>query len=141
MLARARFSPTLALLLASAALAACSGGGEVNTATGGTTQNVPDPPYDGPTYYKDIVPIVQKSCQSCHRAGEIAPFGLTSYEEVSTVAGLIAIETKSRRMPPWGALETGECKPKHAWQDDLRLSDAEIATFEAWSQAGAPKGA
>jgi len=138
MSARARLRSMLAILVSSAALAACSGGGEVPS--GGTSPNVPETPYDGPTYHKDIAPIVQKSCQSCHRPGEIAPFGLTSYEEVSAVAGLIAIETKARRMPPWGALETSECKPKHAWQEDLRLSEAEIATFEAWSQAGAPEG-
>jgi len=127
---------TLALFVS--ALAACSSGGDADNTSGPT--NVPDPPASGPTYYKDIVPIVQKSCQSCHRAGEIAPFGLTTYAEASAVAGLMAIETKSRRMPPWGALDTSECQPKHAWQEDLRLSEEEIATFEAWSQAGAPEG-
>jgi len=43
-------------------------------------------------------------------------------------------------MPPWGAFETAECKPKHAWQEDLRLSDAEIDLFSQWHDAGAPEG-
>lgn len=119
------------------ALSACSGGGETGA---GSSSNVTNPPYSGPTYHKDIVPILQKSCQSCHRPGDIAPFGLMSYEEAKAAAPLMTIETKARTMPPWGAFETGECKPKNPWKEDLRLSDDEIATIEAWHQAGAPEG-
>lgn len=129
----------LSIMAASAALAACSGdGGEAATA-GGDTGSGP-PAYAGPTYYKDIVPILQKNCQSCHRAGDIAPFALMTYEEASAVAGLMAVETRAQRMPPWSALDTDECKPKHAWKDDLRLPEAAIKTFEDWSAAGAPAG-
>lgn len=128
----------LALVLSAAALAGCSGSGAGDDAPTGAGNG--PPAATGPTYYKDIAPILQKNCQSCHRPGEIAPFGLTTYEEASSVAGLMAIETEARRMPPWGALETSECAPPHAWRDDLRLSDADIATFDAWSKAGAPAG-
>jgi hypothetical protein len=129
----------LTILVGSAALAACSsGGGDPTATTSGAGAGAPGD--TGPTYYKDIVPIVQKSCLGCHRPGDIAPFALTTYEEARAVAGLMATETKERRMPPWGALDTGECKPKHAWQEDLRLSEADIKTFEDWSLAGAPAG-
>jgi hypothetical protein len=43
-------------------------------------------------------------------------------------------------MPPWGALDTPECTPPRPWKADLRLSDQEIATLNAWHEAGAPMG-
>lgn len=97
-------------------------------------------PSAGPTFHRDIEPILQRSCQSCHSPGNIAPFSLLTYEEAKTVSGLMVDETKSRAMPPWGAFETAECQPQYGWQHDLRLSDAEIALFQAWHDAGNPKG-
>lgn len=85
-------------------------------------------------------PILQKSCQNCHSPGNIAPFGLVTYEDAKTVSGLLKDRTADRTMPPWGAFETDECTPKRGWRDDLRLSDAELATIAAWHEAGAPEG-
>ena len=36
----------------------------------------------GPTFSKDIAPIFQKSCQSCHHPGSIAPMSLVTYQDV-----------------------------------------------------------
>lgn len=125
-----------------AALAGCAGdpsttgGGSGGGGSGGAGGG----PAAGPTFHEDIEPILQKSCQSCHSPGSIAPFSLLTYEEAKTVSTLMVEETKSRAMPPWGAFETAECQPKHGWRDDLRLTDAEIALFEAWHDAGNPEG-
>jgi hypothetical protein len=35
---------------------------------------------DSATFNKDVLPILQKNCQTCHRAGEAAPFLLLTYE-------------------------------------------------------------
>lgn len=110
-----------------------------------SSETPPAPPGEtpataGPTFHRDVAPILQKVCQSCHVAGGVAPFPLVTYEHARAVAGSMVTATKSRRMPPWGAQTTAECTPPLPWKGDLRLSDAEIATFEAWQAAGAPEG-
>jgi hypothetical protein len=94
----------------------------------------------GPTFHRDVEPLLQKRCQSCHTAGGIAPFSLISYAEASPLALLIAETTGSRLMPPWGAQDTDECQTRHGWRNDERLSDDEIAMLAAWGAAGAPEG-
>lgn len=135
MLARTTWLPVLTFLAALTGVAACSGGDE----SGAAAPTTP-PTTTGPTYHKDVAPILQKSCQGCHRPGDIAPFGLTSYEEAKATAAMIVTETKERRMPPWGAHETDECTPRYGWKEDLRLSEAEIKTLEDWKAAGTPEG-
>jgi hypothetical protein len=113
-----------------------SGGNGGSGATGSTVSG----PSAGPTFHKDIEPILQRSCQTCHAVGKIAPFALSSYDDAKTVAPLLVTRTQDRSMPPWGAFETATCKPRHGWKDDKRLTDAEIKTFEDWNTAGAPEG-
>lgn len=122
----ARRAALLRMILTAAPLAGCAGGSD---AAGGT-----------PTFHADIEPLLQRSCVSCHSTGGIAPFGLGSYQDAKSVAELIAEVTSERTMPPWGAFETDECRPRHGWKADLRLSGEEIATIEAWSAGGAPEG-
>jgi hypothetical protein len=94
----------------------------------------------GPTFHRDVEPLLQRRCVSCHSPGRIAPFSLTSFAEAQAVAELITKETKARRMPPWGALDTDVCQPRHSFREDVQLSDAEIAMLEQWYQGGAPEG-
>ena len=54
-----------------------------------------------PTFHKDIVPILQKNCQECHRPGQVAPFALLDYEQTRKRAHDIATVTEDRIMPPW----------------------------------------
>src|SRR2546423_1432787 len=56
-----------------------------------------------PTFYKDILPILQKHCQSCHRPGEIAPMPLVTYEQTRPWAQQIAHTVEMKMMPPWFA--------------------------------------
>src|SRR3569832_580243 len=86
------------------------------------------------TFARDIAPIIQSKCASCHHPGEVAPFSLLSYEDVSKHAKQIAIVTKSKFMPPWKADSHGE------FADERRLTDEQINTINAWSAAGSPMG-
>jgi len=92
------------------------------------------------TFHKDVEPILQRSCQSCHVAGGIAPFPLLTFEQARAFGGAIAQQTKARTMPPWHAQNTDECTVPLAWKNDTRLTDTEIATLEAWNAGGMPEG-
>ena len=89
-----------------------------------------------PTFTKDVAPIVFNNCATCHRAGEVAPMTLTSYEDVRPWAKVIKNKVVSREMPPWGA------DPAHSlkMRNDRSLTQAQIDTIVAWVDGGAPKG-
>src|SRR5262245_36424307 len=53
------------------------------------------------TFSKHIAPILQRSCQNCHRPGSIAPMSLLTYEDVRPWARSIKLKTALREMPPW----------------------------------------
>ena len=87
------------------------------------------------TYARDVAPILQRQCQTCHRPGQIGPMALTSYAQAAAWRGDIKRYTASRQMPPWKA-DAGAGD----FQDARRLSAHEIATLAKWSDAGAPEG-
>ena len=90
------------------------------------------------TFTKDVAPILQRSCQNCHRPnGGLAPMPLTTYEEVRPWAKAIKLRTSHREMPPW-FIEKNVGIQK--FKDDISLSDEEIATIAAWVDNGAPRG-
>ena len=87
------------------------------------------------TFHRDVEPIVQDRCQSCHRAGEIGRMPLGSYEEVRPWARAIRQAVADRSMPPWNA-----DGPAGTFRNDPRLSQAEIDTVLSWVDGGAPAG-
>jgi hypothetical protein len=88
-----------------------------------------------PTFTRDVLPILQKSCQRCHRPGTPAPMSLLTYEEVRPWAKSIREKVAERYMPPWHIdRAVGEYFP------DPSLSDQEIATLVDWVDGGAPRG-
>src|SRR5215469_7945121 len=88
-----------------------------------------------PTFYKDVLPILQKNCQTCHRPGEAAPFSLMSYETTRPYAKSIRSAVLTEQMPPWFA------DPHYGkFANDRRLSQAEIKTLVAWVDSGAKAG-
>ena len=89
------------------------------------------------TFTKDIAPILQRSCQNCHRAGELAPMPLGTYQEVRPWARSIKAKVASRAMPPWHVDQTIGIQQ---FKDDPALSDREIETIVKWVDAGAPQG-
>jgi peroxiredoxin len=86
------------------------------------------------TYYRDVLPILQNSCQSCHRPGEVAPFSLMTFKHAVNWASDIKDYTQGRQMPPW---KIAEGIP---FRNERKLSDAEIATLAAWADGGMAEG-
>ncbi len=89
-----------------------------------------------PTFARDVAPIMFAKCANCHRAGEVAPMSLLSYQEARPWAKAIKAKVMSREMPPWGANPVLSLPIRN----DVSLTDAEIATLAAWADAGAPRG-
>jgi hypothetical protein len=93
------------------------------------------------TFAKDIAPILQRSCQSCHRPDGGAPMSFISYEEVRPWARVIKLRTAIRdrmgAMPPWYAEK--DIGIQH-YKQDPSLSDLELAKTQAWADNGAPLG-
>lgn len=96
---------------------------------------------EGVTFTKDIVPILQRSCQNCHRPDSMAPMSLMSYEEVRPWARSIKQRTGLRNrtgvMPPWFIEKDVGIQ---RYKDDPSLSENEIAAIAAWVDGGAPEG-
>ncbi len=88
-----------------------------------------------PTFNKDILPILQDNCQSCHRAGEIGPMPLMTYEQARPWAKSIKASVLSKKMPPWFA------DPHYGkFANDRSLSQQQIDTIAAWADGGAKPG-
>src|SRR2546430_684328 len=65
---------------------------------------------------------------------------LVNYARAGLNARMMTVERRERRMPPGGAFDTSECKPRLPWKDDRRMSAADIATFSSWVKQGRPPG-
>jgi len=93
------------------------------------------------TFAKDIAPILQRSCQHCHRPDSVAPMSLITYEEARPYARAMkqrtALRSKPGVMPPW-YIEKNVGIQKY--KDDVSLTDAQIDTIAAWADGGAPRG-
>jgi hypothetical protein len=96
---------------------------------------------EAPTFTKDVAPILQRSCENCHRADGVAPMSLSTYEEVRPWARAIKQRTgigpKAGVMPPWYVEKNIGIQQFH---NDPSLSDDEIATLAKWADSGAPRG-
>jgi hypothetical protein len=93
------------------------------------------------TFTKDIAPILQRSCQDCHRPDSVAPMSLLTYEDARPWARSMKTRTALRNqrgaMPPFFVERNiGIQKFKH----DPSLSEAEIAEIAKWADSGAPRG-
>jgi hypothetical protein len=87
------------------------------------------------TFHKDVVPILQKHCQGCHRPGEVAPFSLLTYNDARPWAKAMKNAILSEQMPPWFA------DPRYGhFANDRRLSSDEVKTLVAWVDGGAVEG-
>lgn len=92
-------------------------------------------PQTQPTFYKDVLPVLQKNCQSCHRPGEAAPMSFLTYEGTKPWAKAIKSAVLLKKMPPWFA------DPHYGkFSNDRSLSEAEVATLVAWAETGSKAG-
>ena len=89
-----------------------------------------------PTYHRDVVRILQKNCQDCHRPNQVAPFSLLTYEQARKRASDLAPVTGERIMPPWPASSSFG----GPFRDARVLTAAEIATLQSWVDSNCPEG-
>ncbi|NKB33437.1 MAG: hypothetical protein GKR91_10100 [Pseudomonadales bacterium] len=93
------------------------------------------------TFHKDIEPILQRSCQNCHRVGGVGPMPLVTFDQVAPFAGLIEYKTALRdragAMPPWYMEKDIGIQN---YKNDPSLNDEEIAAISTWARTGTPKG-
>ena len=88
-----------------------------------------------PTFYKDVLPILQQHCQFCHRPGQIGPMPLITYAQARSKAKAIQQMVRSRKMPPWFA------DPDYGhFSNNPSLSADDIQTITAWVENGTPAG-
>jgi len=87
------------------------------------------------TFYKDVLPVLQKNCQTCHRPGEAAPMSFLTYKDTRPWARAMREAVLSRKMPPWFA----DAKVGH-FTNDRSLKQDEIDTLVHWANNGAKEG-
>jgi len=97
--------------------------------------------YDHVTFTRDIAPILQRSCQTCHREGGVAPMTLVTYQQVRRYSSRIVYRTGLRdvagAMPPWYVEK--DIGIQH-FKNDPSLNDLEVAQIAAWVENGMPEG-
>jgi hypothetical protein len=126
----------LAVVTAEAALPALASAEGVNS-----WSQMPEAP-DDPTFYEDVLPLLQEHCQACHQrqglnlGGMVAPMALQTYEDTRPWAPIIAEVVASGTMPPWHA------DPRHegTFRGERFLQPDERETFISWARSGAPPG-
>ena len=87
------------------------------------------------TFYRDVLPILQERCQTCHRPGEVGPMPLMTYDQARPWAKSVKQAVVSRKMPPWNVEG-----PPGRFHNDPSLSTREIETLASWADNGAPAG-
>src|SRR5262249_28067071 len=87
------------------------------------------------TFNKDVLPILQKNCQSCHRPGAVAPMSFLTYESTRPWAKAIKAAVLTQAMPPWFPdRHDGE------FRNAPKVTQADIQTLTAWADTGAREG-
>ena len=122
----------LAWVVLGVGLAACG------TDVDDSTAQPPPPPRA--TWYQDAGPIISTHCMSCHQAGGIAPFALTTIDDARDNAQLMLQQIAAGTMPPWEAQTEADCTPRFGWQDDPTLTDQEKTTLQWWLDDGLAAG-
>jgi hypothetical protein len=96
-----------------------------------------DAPTGQVTYSKDVAPIFQAKCQSCHQPNSIAPMSLISYQESRPWARSIKDRVSTRQMPPW---HIDPSVGVQHFKNDMSLSQDQIDTIVKWVDGGALQG-
>jgi hypothetical protein len=106
-----------------------------------TTLGSASPAMGEVTFTKDIAPILQRSCQKCHRPDSVAPMSLITYEEVRPYARAMKLRTSLRNrpgvMPPWMIEKDIGIQ---TFKGDASLSEEEVSQIARWADGGAPRG-
>jgi hypothetical protein len=87
------------------------------------------------TFYKDVLPVLQKNCQGCHRPGEAAPMSFLTYDQTRPWAKAMKQAVLTKQMPPWFAdAHFGK------FSNDRTMSQADVDTLASWADTGAKAG-
>ncbi len=111
-------------------------------AANANANNTADAVTAAPTFYKDVLPVLQENCQVCHRpnganlGGMVAPMAFTSYNDTRPWARSIARQVEARTMPPWHA----DAQHNGVFSNERTITDADVTTLVTWAQSGAPAG-
>ena len=89
------------------------------------------------SFSKDIAPIFQAKCQSCHEPGSIAPMSLATFKDSRPWARSIKQRVQSRQMPPW---HIDRSVGVQQFKNDMSLTDKQIELIVNWVDQGAPEG-
>src|ERR1700687_3333747 len=86
-------------------------------------------------FNKQVLPLLQKRCQNCHRPGEAAPFSMLTYKDARPWAKAMKEAVLTKKMPPWFA------DPAYGhFSNDRRLAPEEVNTLVSWVDQGALEG-
>src|SRR5579864_5519060 len=103
---------------------------------GAAALSAADPTSDfSATFNKDVLPILQRDCQSCHRPGQMAPMSFLTYQGTRPWAKAMKAAVATKKMPPWSA--DSQYGP---YLNDRSLKRSEIETIAKWADSGAPEG-
>jgi hypothetical protein len=103
-------------------------GTEVTTPSTSTDQS-------GATFNKDVLPVLQQNCQTCHRPGGVAPMSFLNYESTRPWAKAIKTALLSQKMPPWFA------DPHYGeFRNAPKMTQTDVAKLVAWADNGAREG-
>jgi len=109
--------------------------GQTASSAAAPSQDATSPSPPTPTFNKDVAPILYANCVVCHRPGEVAPMSLLTFADARPWARSIKTRLLNHEMPPWYA------DPKSAdFANRPKISQAQIDTLVAWTDAGAPEG-
>jgi hypothetical protein len=89
------------------------------------------------TFTKDVAPILQAKCQSCHQPNSIAPMSLITYQDARPWARAIRDRVSTRQMPPW---HIDPSVGVREFKNDMSLTQDQIDTIVAWVDGGASMG-
>jgi hypothetical protein len=100
-------------------------------------EDLPPPPPPAATWHRDIAPLVQRSCSSCHDGAGVGGLALTEPEVARAFADRMAERVIQGEMPP--PVADPDCRP-YEGAERMTLTPDERALFAAWAEAGAPAG-
>lgn len=89
----------------------------------------------GPDYVRDIVPILNENCVTCHVDGGIAPFAMDSHMMVQGWSPMMREVLMTKRMPP------AQVDPaiKH-FENARYMNTTDLQTLITWIDQGSPAG-
>ena len=125
---------SLSVLLLPLLSSACAGEAELTPSDAGANVST-DASVPAVTYHRDIAPIIEGRCVSCHSPGNVGPFDLTGAEQVKALSAAIRGQVEARLMPPWHADDA--CR---SYIGDRSLTDEQVDLIGAWVELGSPLG-